>query len=99
MKNLKTRCSAIKKSEVKKSIKKLNDYEFEVIHLMVETDIIYKFEISSDERHPNIDLIKTHLDELLKDCTENYKSLSVEKYKERNYLFINKNQYTGIQLM
>lgn len=98
MKNLKAKGNEIKNYKIEKTTEKYHEKDVEVIHLTVESDKVYKFRVCKDDRHPDLNVTKDRLEKELKSSIEKYENFSVKKYKERNYLFINKGQYTGIQL-
>lgn len=98
MKNLKTTGNLIKSFEVKKTTEKFQGNDVDVIHLTVKTDETYKFRVCKDVRHPSLDITKTNLEKKLNDSIKDYNKFSVTKYAERNYIFIDDTQYTGIQL-
>ena len=99
MKNLKTGGNKIESYEVQKTTEKLKEIAFDVVHLTVVSEgRTYKYRVCADDREPDLDVTKNRLEEELKNSIENFEKFEV-KNKEREYLFINKKQYTGRQLI
>lgn len=74
---------------------------YEKISLDITVDsIVYSYEIHRDDRHPDINRIKYHLESSLTKAQSEMLNVTIREYKERDYLFVDfqdigQQQYTG----
>ena len=92
----------------------ISHYQVNLVHYTVESSATYKklslevaadsikytYDIHQDTRHPDIVMIKKHLESSLAKALDEKLNVEVSDYKERNYLFvefqsIGQQQYTG----
>lgn len=67
----------------------VRDYIFNVINLeVVSSTARVKYRISSDERHPDINIIQQDLDEGLHEAQSTNASFEISEYLIRNYILI-----------
>lgn len=67
---------------------------------VVSDSIQYTYDIHQDTRHPDLLVIKSHLESSLAKAVDEKLNVEVSEYKERDYLFvefqsIGQQQYTG----
>lgn len=106
MAKLKTKGSQIKNFNVNIiSIESLHEkeYFFDVINLKIDTDKSFEYRIYNDDRFPDLQQIKQHIETSLQKAKTNFLNVEISEYKERDYLFfdvqsIGQNQYTGVRL-
>lgn len=106
MAKLKTKGSQIKNFSVDIiSVESLHKkgYFFDVINLKIDTDKSFEYRIQSDDRFPDLQQIKQHIETSLQNAKTDFLNVEISEYKERYYLFfdvqsIGQNQYTGARL-
>lgn len=73
----------------------------DVIHLEIHTDAdVYRYEIRTDERAPDINSTRDYIEESLGRAKEEFLKVRIAEYEDRLYLFldvqsIGQTQYTG----
>ena len=78
--------------------------EIEVVFLNIATnDGEYKYRINNDERAPDLNQIKNHIDTSLTRAKKEYLKVEISEYHERYYLFfevqsIGRQQYSGSRI-
>lgn len=105
-KQLKVRGSSIMSFDVQ--VKKVNsshaDVQIDIVDLEIHTnDGVYKYDIRKDERAPNINQIRDYIEDALKKAQQDFLTVEISEYKERDYLFfevksIGRVQYTGYRI-
>lgn len=99
MKNLKTSGNKLESFKVEKVSEKFNGRNVEVIHLTVVSEgQTYKYQICSDECHPDLDVTHNKVVGELNESKDNFEKFEVIRDKKRSYLSINGGHYTGTQL-
>lgn len=100
MKNLKTRGSLIENYTIVRI-----DATTINLSIKIKDDITYTYEICSDDRFPDINVIEDDIKEQIEFAKSNFKTFTIERYSQRDYIFVksfnNINdtfQYTGRQL-
>jgi len=89
------------KVEVKSVKSEHTDDLIDVIHLEIHTDEdIYKYDIRTDERSPDINATKCYIEDSLEKAKRDFLKVEISEYTERFYLFFNvqsigQTRYTG----
>ena len=105
-KKLKTNGSSILSFSIKVSSVKSKhvDTMINIVDLQITTnDGDFSYEICSDTRAPDLNQIKSHIEESLLKAKSDFLNVEISEYPERNYLFFNvqkigQQQYTGLRV-